>query len=253
MTAAGGVLRSVRIVHEVGAWFFDRSGPLAPALARLGNPLHNRLFPHSFFVNTANPFLLQGLRIHHEGRPSYHMQMLAMGMHDRDVFRMLSQAIRPGMTILYVGAHIGYFSLLSASLIGPRGRVWAFEPNPDIFQILLKNIRENRFEDRLFAVPEAVSSAPGRAMLHVNSAESMVSSLCTEAAGDRSAVSGREVSCTTLDAWAAKQGWPAVDLIKIDVEGLEASVLAGMVELSRRNPHLKLIVSSISGRYPRPA
>ena len=256
MDRAGVVLNLLRGIHRAGAWIFDRSGPLAPALARLGNPLHDRLFPHTFFVNAINPFPLQGLRIYHEGRPSYHSQMLAMGMHDRDVVRLLRKFITSGMTILDVGAHIGYFSLLSAGLAGPGGRVWAFEPLPDLLKILRKNIEENGFDNRIQVVPEAVSNVTGTATLYVNSAESMVSSLCSEAAADREPGSSKaahaacpnshlasvEVACTTLDAWAARQGWPPVDLIKIDIEGLEELALRGMVELSRRNPQMKLII-----------
>jgi FkbM family methyltransferase len=237
------LLGALRAAHTAGAWVFDRSGPLAPALARLGNPLHDRLFPHWFFVHCLNPFPLDGFRLHHEGRPSYHMQLMAMGMHDRDVVRLLERAIAPGATILDVGAHVGHFSLLSAKLAGPTGRVWAFEPNPRLFRLLLKNVEENGFGGRILADPHAVAGLTGTAQLYVNPSESMLSSLCSDAARDGSvAVRAAEVPCTTLDDWAAEHGWPRVDVVKIDVEGLEAAVLRGMTELARHNPELRLIV-----------
>ncbi len=243
MIPAGAAVAALRAAHVAGAWIFDHSGPLAPAVARLGGPLHQRLFPHAFFAGSLNPFHVDGLLLYHEGRPSYHVQLMAMGMHDRDVARLLEHAIRPRATILDVGAHIGYFALLSARLTGPTGRVWAFEPNPRLFEILVKNIAENGFGRQIFAVPQAVGSVPGPAVLYVNPTESMLSSLCSHAARHGSPwAASEEVSCTTLDAWSAERGWPDVDVIKIDVEGLEAAVLRGMTELARRNPHLQIIV-----------
>jgi len=47
---------------------------------------------------------------------------------------------------------------------------------------------------------------------------------------------------TTLDRWGEGEGWPPVDLVKMDIEGSEVAALAGMAELSRRNPSMKLIV-----------
>jgi len=257
MRSTSSTLALLRAAHRAGAWVFDHSGPFAPVLARLGYVVHDRLFPHAFFVNLLNPIPLEGLRIHHEGRPSYHVQMLAMGMHDREVVRLLKEFVGADMRVLDVGAHLGYFSLLSARLAGPGGTVWAFEPSSNMVVLLRENIRENGFDRQIHVVPQAVSNTSGHAILHVDPAESMLSRLCGDAdtrldftahlgatprAPHPGAVTRMAVECTTLDAWAAQQNWPAVDLIKLDIEGFEKSALEGMVELGRRNPTMKLIV-----------
>src|SRR5262245_18954658 len=78
----------------------------------------------------------------------------------------VEQLLQPGMTVVDLGAHIGYFTLMSARLVGPNGRVYAFEPSPSSFLMLRKNISANGYDDRVSAVAEAVADAPGRARLH---------------------------------------------------------------------------------------
>ncbi|MDQ3929139.1 MAG: FkbM family methyltransferase [Chloroflexota bacterium] len=245
----------LRALYRSGAWLFDRSGPLAPTLAQISDVAHTRLLSRSFVMNTPNPVEIAGLRIYHDGRPSYHLQMLAMGTHDRDVVSLLDTFVKPGMTVLDVGAHFGYFSLLSARLSGPEGTVWAFEPVPHVVRLLARNIEANNFGGRIHVVPRAVSNTPGRTTIYVNLAESMTSTLYPGAAtmdtpakqrvnagSNRPRLRPIEVVCTSLDEWAARQNWPRVDIVKIDIEGAEEAALRGMVQMSKRNPRLKLIV-----------
>src|SRR5688572_13621160 len=58
--------------------------------------------------------------------------------------RLFRELIRPGMVVVDVGANIGYFSLLASTLVGPTGRVYAFEPDPVNCALLRKNVRLNR-------------------------------------------------------------------------------------------------------------
>ncbi len=239
-------VRAARGAHRAGAWIFDRSGILAPALARLGAPLHRWLFPGSLLADPGVPIDLgDGFRLYHEGRPSYHLQMLAMGMHDRDVERILRHLARPGMTIVDVGAHLGYFSIMSARLCGDTGTVWAFEPSRTLLPILYRNAATNGVADLVHVVPSAVGDAVREVTLFTGDTDSMLSSLhpaAAAAAGAAGAGAGECVPCTTLDAWAEHHGWPRVDLVKIDVEGHEVAAAVGMRRLCHRNPALVLII-----------
>ena len=69
---------------------------------------------------------------------------------------LFQRAINPGSTVLDLGAHHGYFSLLAARWVGKEGKVYAFEPAPENFQILKKNIEFNQFTNVL-PVNKAVS------------------------------------------------------------------------------------------------
>lgn len=62
------------------------------------------------------------------------------GVHEPLVTRWLEAELAPGMTVLEVGANLGYYLLLAATRIGPRGRIYAVEPVPETFAILRKNV-----------------------------------------------------------------------------------------------------------------
>lgn len=235
-------LRGARAIHRAGAWGFDRSGPLAPLLAELGAPLHRWLFPHSLLTDPGIPVEVDGFRLYHEGRPSYHLQMLAMGMHDRDVAALIRHLVRPNMSVVDVGAHLGYFTLLCARLGGAASTIWAFEPSSALLPILRRNVAENDVGGEIHVVPSAVGDSVGAVTLFAGTPDSMLSSIHRAAAAGDGPGPRETVACTTLDAWAEQSLWPRVDLVKIDIEGHEVAALAGMRELSRRNPGLVLII-----------
>jgi FkbM family methyltransferase len=151
--------------------------------------------------------------------------------------RLLMGFLRPGMRFVDVGAHLGYYTLLASQLVGPSGRVYAFEPDPHFFPYLVRNIEANG-RNNVVAVPKAVADRTGTMTLF-SQPTSSGSSLYHKGAGLREEI---VVEVTSLDAFFAKEGWPPIDMVKLDIEGGEKAALEGMVELSRRNPGLKLIV-----------
>lgn len=240
--------RLYTVVVRWSGWLMMHSGPLTPALLRGAARLHTWVIRRSYSGARQNPLPVDGLWLYHSGHPVL-AHLMANGLFEPHVTRLIKTLLRPGMTVVDVGANIGYYSLLAARLVGEQGAVWAFEPAPSLADLLTRSIAENGYEGRVHVIPAAVGDVSGAATLHVNVAEPFLSSLYDEtpenSRGGR-AHDGRielvEVRRTTLDDWAAAHGWPAVDLVKIDIEGGEKPALEGMAELSRRNPHLKLII-----------
>lgn len=117
---------------------------------------------------------------------------------------------------LDVGANVGVYSILAAS----RGaRVLAMEPVPDTYKQLLDNIHLNRFQERIEARHVDVGKEPGELSFSIGSGPTN-HVLAAGESTDRSVA----VAVDALDTLAA--GW-APTMLKIDVEGFEANVIAG--------------------------
>ena len=150
--------------------------------------------------------------------------------------------------ILDVGGNLGYFTLFLGALAHAKnkGHVHAFEPSPRVFQMLKRNVSLNP----AFAITlneAAVSNTEGRCTLflaHEDYGHSGASLL----AGAVEQVGGVEVVTLTLDGYAQRLGDKPVRLLKMDCEGVETKVLAGMTAtLERWSPD---IVLEILPRYP---
>lgn len=152
------------------------------------------------------------------------------------IFRTLLQ---PGMTFVDVGAHIGWYALNAASIFQGHGSVYAFEPDPVLFQLLQTNIVANQALATITPIQKAVSSQVGVAKFYSGSRDRQTNSLVPSAGTSNRSF---ECSVTSLDAFFKGKGWPPINVIKIDVEGAEHSVLRGMTELCARNRALKLII-----------
>jgi FkbM family methyltransferase len=167
--------------------------------------------------------------------PLYKLELL-LGTYESRTVRRYRSLIPPGAVVFDVGAHVGYHTLRFARLVGPAGRVFAFEPHPANVRLLRRNV-ERRGLDQVTLIPQAVSDAPGRQPFH-ETALSMGHSLWP-----LKEHTGRvEVAQTSLDRFAAEHEVDHADLIKIDVEGSEPEVLEGMRDLAARSRNLSVIV-----------
>jgi FkbM family methyltransferase len=156
-----------------------------------------------------------------------------VGRYEPEVTRCFMALVKSGMTVVDVGANVGYYTLLASRLVGDEGRVYSFEPYPPAFEALVANIEANECHN-VTVVPAAVSDHSGMSGFHVDpyGAEGYLAS----------AESDMVVPCTTLDDYFGALGWPAVHLVKMDIEGSEPAALRGMRTLLQRNPGLMLIM-----------
>ena len=146
--------------------------------------------------------------------------------------------IRPGMTIVDVGANFGIFTLYAARSLQWDGRIHSFEPAPRTHELLRNNVQVNGFlEANLVQFHEtAVTDSEGIARLTTFADNSGHNTLFWQNAGAEFVV----VKTTRLDT--ALQGEPRVDVVKIDAEGAELKILRGMEQTIEKNPGIHIVI-----------
>ena len=138
---------------------------------------------------------------------------------ERNSTRVMSRQIAQGATVYDLGANYGMHTLLFARLVGPQGRVYAFEPHPDVFHCLKEQLELNGFR-MVVPVCKAVSETTGSGLF--SSGNHRGAGHLTNTAGDTFSV-----LTTTLDDFVFRGEGSPPDFIKIDIEGAESSALRG--------------------------
>lgn len=165
-------------------------------------------------------------------RKFYYFPQVYGRFYGRAAFRRyLEQTLAPGGRFLDIGANVGFFSLLAARLVGPTGRVYAFEPEPRIHEALARSARRNGYE-HLQVFQLALSDREDELAFY-RARDGTASSLVPEAPGqERRYEQTLTTRVTSLDRLAREGRIDVAGLsaIKVDVEGEEVRTIAGMRE-----------------------
>ena len=148
------------------------------------------------------------------------------GAHEPNVTAEFRKRVKPGMNVLDIGGNIGYFSMLSAALVGPTGRVWAVEPNPANVAMLSASAKRNEFEARITVIESAASDKWAPLLLYTSGSTGSVRPVSSLDEVARKSVMG-----IPLDAVIGDE---RVDVVKIDIEGAEGIALRGLLKTLRR-------------------
>lgn len=130
-------------------------------------------------------------------------------------------ALRAGDVAIDIGAHVGFFSTLFRLGVGPSGAVFGFEPMPDTYRRLLRNVMYNRFTN-VVPIPLAVSEQSGDAVFYIDPENEGESSLLK-----RSGRRAHNVQVTSLDEIFRDALPRRPRVLKIDAEGVELEILRG--------------------------
>ncbi|MET3839588.1 FkbM family methyltransferase [Bradyrhizobium sp. OAE829] len=162
-----------------------------------------------------------------------------LGRYEPSTSKALTRLVRPGTTVLDIGANVGAHTLHMARLIGPEGRVFAFEPTTFAFHKLQRNLSLNPgLPERVTAVQCFVGSA------NADSAPAKIYSSWPLTGGKDfhqkhlgQPMPTDGLPTRSLDGLLAENGDVRISLVKLDVDGYECEVLAGAEKmLSRDRP-----------------
>lgn len=146
---------------------------------------------------------------------------------------LFESCIEPGMTVLDLGANIGYYTLVAARQCQSAGTVVSFEPDPLNREILERNVALNRYSN-VRVVSAAVSSESGHATIYRDSTYSSCSSL--EPRNVLISAGAVSVETVSLDRfWRDELNRGRIDVMKVDIQGAEGLLVAGGRETLRAN------------------
>jgi FkbM family methyltransferase len=160
-------------------------------------------------------------------------------------------ALRPGDVFIDVGAHAGYFTVLAARIVAPRGHVVAFEPHEGARDALERTVQRNEMSAWVDVVPAALADSDGSGVLFVDNEASSRSTLEPNLSPARQSGAfraGATVTTMAFDSWmvARPDLSERVRCVKIDVQGAEGRVLSGMRDLLRRRG-LTILCATFAG------
>ncbi len=145
------------------------------------------------------------------------------GLH---AYTSLGERLNQGDVVVDVGANIGCYSVLAAKAVGPKGRVIAVEPSGATYACLLHNLSLNGLQN-VSCRHAAVADQTGEAVLHIGN-DPLFASLWTEVAGHKQSGATETVATISLRDLMAAEGLSRIDMLKMDCEGAEHAIIAGI-------------------------
>jgi len=204
--------------------FYPLDGTWGLTSLRAGQP---------FFVNTEDrnitPWIIMG------------------GLWETNVDTVLTAYAQPGMNILDIGANMGYYTVRLGERLAGRGVLHAFEPNPEVSDVCVENIKINSLGNFVKLHKIALGAENGSATL-TRSKSNMASA---NLLGDQDADVSFEVPVRRLDDVLPVE--MSIDLIKLDAEGFEKNILDGGASVLERSPKAALMIEVGLERWERSA
>lgn len=194
--------------------------------------------PLSFIINSLKPdyIKVKGFRFYIDKKDRVISEtLLITGKFSESETEVFESLIKYGDVVVNIGAHVGYFTLLAADKVGSSGKVYSFEPDINNYRILKRNIEANNIIN-VTLVKCALSDKKGDGYLYKS----------YENTGDHKIYKTKEIRnyekirIDTIDNYFKNLNIK-IDLIKIDVQGVEPKVIRGGLKTIKSTKNLKII------------
>jgi len=171
---------------------------------------------------------------------SFVPSLMVSGVYEKYETELFKKLVKPGMTVVDIGSNIGYYSLIAAKLAGNNGKVYAFEPEPNNYNLLVKNIKINNYAN-IIPIQKAVSNKRGNTKLFIDKIN-----LGNPSFSKNNVPTPKEgfaeVEAITLDEFFENVVKDSkVDFIKMDTQGAEGLIVEGAGEVLKNN-NLKIFM-----------
>jgi len=154
----------------------------------------------------------------------------------------IREGVKEGDVVVDIGANIGYFTVLLANLVGPKGKIYAFEPDPRNFDLLQRTIERGGYS-YVIVEQKAVSNKAGEFLLY------QTKSWAANALTPTGHVGTVKVQVITLDEFLSNEGH--IDFVKMDMDGSEPLAIIGMSQLIQQSPGLRVLAEYQPGNLKR--
>ncbi|AEE90977.1 Methyltransferase FkbM family [Tepidanaerobacter acetatoxydans Re1] len=174
-------------------------------------------------------------------------ELIISGSLELPLTKYLIKNIKQGFTVFDIGANLGYFTVLLGMLVGPTGKVFAYEPNPYLNSLLFDNLSINYVQDRVTISNKAVYSCITKIPFYItkrfmgNSSINRHNDEYFKLYSDQ--IDKIEIDSEPLDNYFDK--FDTINLIKIDIEGGEYHAFLGMQKLIQSET-VKIIIFELN-------
>jgi len=186
--------------------------------------IYRKMAPREMVLN------IQGNKMYVYGRDmGVASFLISKGVHEKYETKLFKDLIKPGMVVVDIGANIGYYTLIAAKLVESKGKVYAFEPEPNNYRLLIKNIEVNGYNN-VIPIQKGVSNKPGKTKLFIS--KTVLSSLSFSEDNVPEKKEFVMVETITLEKFFEDS---KVDFIKMDTEGAEGLIIEGAGKVLKKN------------------
>ncbi len=170
--------------------------------------------------------------------PGISRSLLLVGDREKEHRYMLERVVKPGDTVLDIGANVGYYALLERRLMRGKGLVVAIEPSPTNYQQLCANIQLNGADKQIVPINAAAAERDGEGELHLSRLSNVHSLIASQVPRPL----GKSVRIPTLSLATLAKRFGPIALLRMDIEGYEYAVLRSLVALNQTQRFLPSIL-----------
>ena len=176
--------------------------------------------------------------------PNDAFRLSIYGIHGTHDFKIIKNNVKDGDNVIDLGANIGYFTLILAKLVGPTGKVFAFEPDPRNLALLKKNVEYNNYKN-VIIVPKAVSNVNDKCTLYTGQKTFGQNKIYKPKNTKIQKFIPIDSETVRFDDFFKTNGLlDKISFIKMDVEGAEFLALSGMKEILKLNKNIKIFTEA---------